>query len=391
MPQTIERLESVSTENLERLSTPHGSLCVSIYIPTHRCGNDVQQDPIRLKNAVSEAKRQLVEFGTEEGDADKLLKPVAELVELDASDDFWQHQSDGLALLLNADEATLFQLPTKFHEEVSVSDRFYVKPLIRTVNADEEFHLVTVSRGEVSVFRGNKSSLTSEKFSDLPDGIEAVTSSDQQRGHNRHSFKIRANSGDSSVSHGHLDTKEEADLKQYFREMKDAIGDHLRDQGGPVLFAGVDDLFPYFKEEFDCCTVMDEAVTGNVDDLSDDELHDKAWLLVKRWHDDQKASVIDRFTEANGTDFGSTDLKTILQAAFEGRIETLLLSAKARNYGAADENGMVTRNDEEPSAATSDLYDLAAIRTLRADGRVVFVDDSEQVDSPIAAIFRYVA
>ncbi|MEZ6034082.1 MAG: hypothetical protein R3C17_13390 [Planctomycetaceae bacterium] len=42
------------------------------------------------------------------------------------------------------------------------------------------------------------------------------------------------------------------------------------------------------------------------------------------------------------------------------------------------------------SADTYDLYDIAAIRTLRADGRVVFVGD-EAMESPVAAIFRYVA
>ncbi len=210
MPQAIEGFETVSTEDLERLSTPRKSLCVSLYIPTHRRGNDVQQDPIRLKNAVSEAKRQLVEFGTAEGDADKLLAPAADLVALNASDEFWQHQSDGLAILLSDNEATLFQLPTDFNEEVAVSDRFYVKPLIRTTNADEQFHLVTVSRGEVSVFRGGQSALTSENFSDLPDGLEAVSSTDHEHGRNRHSFQIRSNSADSSVSHGHVEKKEEA-------------------------------------------------------------------------------------------------------------------------------------------------------------------------------------
>ncbi|MEZ6034081.1 MAG: hypothetical protein R3C17_13385 [Planctomycetaceae bacterium] len=189
--QTLEHFDTIDSEHLERLSGARSTLCASIYIPTHRCGNDVQQDPIRLKNAVAEARRQLVEFGQSGDGADDLLRPAVELMVLDASDDFWQHQSDGLAILLSAEEACLFQLPTKFDEEVAVSDRFRLKPLLRSMNSNEEFHLVAVSRGAVRVFRGCRSGLKEEHFADLPESLQEFSSHDQQRGHNRHSFKVR--------------------------------------------------------------------------------------------------------------------------------------------------------------------------------------------------------
>ena len=33
--------------------------CVSIYLPTHRAGSDIQQDPIRLKNLLRRAEESL--------------------------------------------------------------------------------------------------------------------------------------------------------------------------------------------------------------------------------------------------------------------------------------------------------------------------------------------
>ncbi|MCA9009766.1 MAG: hypothetical protein KDB01_08470 [Planctomycetaceae bacterium] len=387
--QTLEHFDTIDSEHLERLSGARSTLCASIYLPTHRCGNDVQQDPIRLKNAVAEARRQFVEFGQSGDDADDLLRPAVELMVLDAYD-FWQHQSDGLAILLSAEEACLFQLPTKFDEEVAVSDRFRLKPLLRSMNSNEEFHLVAVSRGAVRVFRGCRSGLKEEHFSDLPESLQEFSSHDQQRGHNWHSFKVRANSADSSVPHGHVENKEEADLRQYFREIKNALPSHFKTVSGPVVFAGVEELFPYFRSAFDDCSVLDEYVAGNPDDLSNDQLLKKAWPLVQQQCDSTCAAVVDRFKEASGTDFGSTCLKTIVEAAYRGRIDTLLLKHGERNYGTCDKNGMVDRSDEVASADTYDLYDIAAIRTLRADGRVVFIDD-EAMESPVAAIFRYVA
>ncbi|APZ92242.1 hypothetical protein [Fuerstiella marisgermanici] len=388
MTQTIEHFETIDSEHLEQLSTARDSLCVSIYMPTHRHGTDVQQDPIRLKNAVSTAKKQLVKAGLSESDADDLLQPARDLMNLDASDEFWQHQSDGLAILLSRDESCLFQLGTKFDEEVAVSHRYRLKPLLRSMNASEDFHLVAVSRNAVRVFRGCKSGLKEEHFDDLPAGLDEGDN-DEQRGHNRHSFKVRANAADSSVPHGHVEKKDEEELKQYFRDIKEAVGAHLRAQDAPVVFAGVEELFPYFKDEFDCCPVLDEAVQGNFDDSSADDLLTKAWPVVRNHCDSERKAAVDRFGEASGTKHGSTDLKTIVQAAFNGRVDTLLLKHGDRNFGTCDDNGTVERSDEAASADTYDLYDIAAIRTLRADGRVVFVND-DQLKSPIAAIFRYV-
>lgn len=386
--QTIEHFETVDREQLDHLSGARRSLCVSIYIPTHRCGNEVQQDPIRLKNSVAEAKRQLVEFGHPESDVQELLQPATELMMLDASDDFWQHQSDGLAILLTVDECYLFQLPMSFEEEVAVSDRFRLKPLLRSMTSNEEFHVVSVSRGAVRVFRGCQSGLNEERFSDLPESLDEFSSDGEQRGHNRHSFKVRAHGADSSVPHGHVEHKEEEELRKYFRDIKGAVVAHFRSHGGPVVFAGVEELFPYFKNEFDCCPVLDAYVAGNMEELSNDELLMKTWPLVKEHVDSETAAVVERYQDASATDFGSDCLKTILQAAYAGRVDTLLLKHGHRNYGTCDKNGMIERSDAEPAADTYDLYDIAAVRTLQADGKVVFVDASA-LKTPIAAIFRY--
>ena len=47
-------MDIFTRENLTNLSGDMGSPCVSIYMPTHRVGREMQQDPIRLKNLLSE-------------------------------------------------------------------------------------------------------------------------------------------------------------------------------------------------------------------------------------------------------------------------------------------------------------------------------------------------
>ncbi len=51
-------------EDLRSLTERQQWPCISLYLPTHRAGRkETQEDPIRLKNAVAEAKEQLTQAG----------------------------------------------------------------------------------------------------------------------------------------------------------------------------------------------------------------------------------------------------------------------------------------------------------------------------------------
>ena len=70
-----------SKSDFQRLNEVTSSHCVSIFIPTHEKGAEIQQDPIRLKNQISEAIAQLGDRGIDEKTANDLLKPAIELVD----------------------------------------------------------------------------------------------------------------------------------------------------------------------------------------------------------------------------------------------------------------------------------------------------------------------
>lgn len=389
MSLTIEKFESITNEQLKKLSGPRESLCVSVYLPTHRKGVEVQQDPIRLKNALKAAKAQLKDLGVTEEQIDALVKPVLEIAEEEASSDFWQHQSDGLAILSSSDELILFQLPVKFNELVAVSDRFALKPLIRAVTTDRPFHIVAVSRKKIRVFCGSPDSLTEEHFDDIPEGLSDIGGEDdEQKGQNKHSVKVRTGGEDSSVPHGHSERHEKAELQQYFRSIKEAVGDHLRSHASVVVFAGVAELFPYFREEFNCCEVLDQPVSGNHDQTATSELHEKAWPIVQAKQQATIESEVAQYAEVSHTERGISDLSSILNAAFQGQIGVLLLSGKQQNYGTCDANGMLESQDQPASASTYDLLDVAALKVLEAEGRVIFVD-GETLNSQAAAVLRY--
>jgi hypothetical protein len=112
---------------------------VSIFVPTHRAGQEIRQDPIRLKNLVNQAQDQLIKEGTRPAEARSLLEPLAGLME-DAA--FWRHQTGGLALFRSPDVFRTYRLPFQVGEFVAVSDRFYIKPLLPLLMHDARFYVL---------------------------------------------------------------------------------------------------------------------------------------------------------------------------------------------------------------------------------------------------------
>jgi hypothetical protein len=103
---------------LKALMEQHGQWCVSIFMPAHRAGVEVQQDPIRLKYLLGHAERRLIESGFRNPEARELLKPAQELLERAG---FWRHQSDGLAIFVSSNVLRAYRLPLDFQELVVVS------------------------------------------------------------------------------------------------------------------------------------------------------------------------------------------------------------------------------------------------------------------------------
>src|SRR5690554_7410860 len=89
-------------EEIRKLNDVKSETFISIYIPTHRSGEAVNngKDIIMLKNQVQKAKNELVRKGLSEASAKEFLKEAYNLLE---DTGFWRQQLDGLALFIADD------------------------------------------------------------------------------------------------------------------------------------------------------------------------------------------------------------------------------------------------------------------------------------------------
>ena len=109
------------------LMEQHREPCISMYLPTHRAGAEIQQDRIRLEHQTRQAENLLILANVHAAEVENLLEPIQALVD---DEPFWLHPSDGLALFRSQDVFDPYRLPCSFQELVVVSNHFYLKPLL---------------------------------------------------------------------------------------------------------------------------------------------------------------------------------------------------------------------------------------------------------------------
>src|SRR5919106_1830704 len=169
-----------SKAELKTLLQLHRNGCVSIYMPIHRAGPEVQQDPIRLKNLLREAEARLCAGDIRAPEARTILEPAQNLLQNDL---FWRYQSDGLALFLAPGAFHYYCLPYEFAELVVVTDRFHLKPLLPLLSSrGRQFFVLAVSQNAVRLLDCTQYEINEIAVENIPSSLtEALKYDDPQR------------------------------------------------------------------------------------------------------------------------------------------------------------------------------------------------------------------
>jgi hypothetical protein len=361
---------------------------VSIFVPTHRAGQEIRQDPIRLKNLVKQAEEQLIREGTRPAEARSLLDPVVSLLE-DAA--FWRHQADGLALFRSPDVFRTYRLPFQVNEFVAVSDRFYIKPLLPLLMNDARFYVLALSQKAVRLLDCTRDRVQAVELPDMPQGIDVALPEGTAPQLQRHTLPMDGR--DATRFHGHgvgTDDVDVMNVRRYFQRVEDALAERLKNERVPLILACVEYLAPIFKEVTAYRSTLEPIVAGNPDGVRDEELHEKAWPIADAYFQEVKAKAAAEYHEGVAKGRASHMLDEVLTAAFQGRIATLFVPLGVRRWGRFDFNSLTLEQHDHEQPGDDELLDLAAAQTLRQDGRV-YGEKPEQIPGGhlLAAVYRY--
>ena len=272
----------LAIDELTTLATESNSTCISIYTPMERLGAETQQNPIRFKNLVRQAEEQLLAMGMSEQDAKELLQPVHEL----DTYEFWQHQSDGLAILLSPNQFRYYCLPIAFPELTVVTERFHLKPLLQLLSGDGQFYILALSQNQVRLFQGTRYHVNEVELTDVPTNIaEALQYDDPEKSLQFHTASSQGSSGGdgSAIFHGQGGGNDDHKdgLLRYFRKVSNGLESFLKNEKAPLILAGVDYLLPIYQQANTYAHLLPEGLTGNPEMLKAEELHTQAWQIVQ--------------------------------------------------------------------------------------------------------------
>lgn len=387
-------MEILTKENIRILAQEFGKNLISLYLPTHRVGREMQQDPVRLKNILTKARERLQARGLRKPEIHHLLKSADNLL-LDSY--FWQHQSDGLAVFVTTKYMNYYRLPLKFEELLMIGERFHLKPLLPLLARNGHFYVLALSQKQVRLFEGSLYSIDEIKLDDTPTSLhEALRFEDPER-------QLQYHTGTSSPGHagarpalfhgqGVSEDDSKTNLLRYFQKINQGLMELLGNEVAPLVLAGVEYLLSIYKKANNYPNMVQDFIEGNPDDISAAALHQQAWDIVEPiFHRDQQQAET-HYHELIGSDsnLASNHFKSIIPAAYHGRVDTLFVALGEQLWGSFDASTNTVELHQEFHPGDQDLLDFAAVQTLLNGGKVYALDPDDMPDeAPLSSIFRY--
>jgi hypothetical protein len=179
--------------------------------------------------------------------------------------------------------------------------------------------------------------------------------------------------------------REDEYLRHFFKEVDKGVTAHLHRETGPLLLAGVEHEIAIYRRVNSYKPTLEKVIIGSPDGMPDRTLHERAMEVVTNTFSEPLQRVMTTIRECVGTPRSSTDPRTIVQAAFEGRVLDLVIAAKCGVFR------RVERRDVQRGGRPSrGLLNAAALQTIRHGGQAFVLDERDMpVKADAAAVFRF--
>lgn len=369
----------ITRDEVLRLLAPHGRPCVSLFLPTHRHAPDSAQDPIRFKNLVKSA-RALLSEGTSKAVAEEVLNRLEAL----SAPAFWRDQLDGLAVFACPGFQAVYRLPLSLPERAIVADSFHVRPIVGALKANRRFYVLAVSQKSVTLYEGSPTGLGAVDLRDLPSSMrDALGVPEGGAGLQAHSV-----GGGDAVFHGGgaPDENRKEELARFFRTIDRALWERLREERVPLVLAGPASYFPIYREISRYAYLTAEGVEGNVDSATPEELHSRAWPVVRAVFSAEEEAARSEYGRLASSRLSTSILTEVTSAAVKGRVRRLFVEEGKVLFGSLDaETGEVVLHGRQEGSSDDDVLDDLTEAVLARGGDVLELPAGRMPDGAVAA------
>jgi hypothetical protein len=181
------------------------------------------------------------------------------------------------------------------------------------------------------------------------------------------------------------------DTERFFRVVDRAIVEHhAKHSGLPMVLAALPEHHAVFRSVSHNALLLPDAIAGNPDAFSPEELCQKAWEIVEPRYTARLQGFMDEYGASLPRALASDVISDVAMAALGGRVRTLLVDDDRVVPGRVDRTTAHVSHGELNDSHVDDILDDLAEIVLRMGGDVVMVPrDRMPSITGIAAIYRF--
>ncbi len=359
---------------IDRLLEYRNSSSVSIYLPTDPASNG-DPERIEFKTLAAQATSQLGDAGIGVRVVRQLEEEIDDLYE---DEEFWRYQARSLAAFATPEWLITFRLPNRLLSQVEVSDRFHVRPLLRTLTFPHVAFVLALAQGSVRVVEVAPDLEPARiRVEDLPSDVSSAAG--------KSSISDRAPIRRLQGSEG-----QKVRMRQYARQVDRALRPLLNGLEVPLILAATDPIDSIYRTVNTYPHLLAQGISGNPETASDAELAAGSRAILDDLYAAQLREVQALYERRSTEGRTLSDVAEVARAATSGAVQTLMVDIDATVPGTVDDQtGAVTFAD----AATGDVHDVTdeiARRAWLSGARVLAVRDRDiPGQGAVAAILRY--
>lgn len=311
----------IETEFPPTIISNESNIKVSIYMETSSTAPLDKNNRLRFKNLMIEAVKEIKDSLTS-----SIIRKKLETLYNDEG--FWIHVKSGLVILTDETDMVVYLLDRKFANQISVGKYFYLNPLLRHFQSDDEYYILGLSKDTFSVYKGSRYRVEEIIFDDEIDITLQEVLGTQVEGR---TLTVGNYGGLNSANyHGHNARSEEEkiDRQRYFQYIDRFVLNQFDDlDNHPVILLGLEQHLGEFRKLTNNPYILEEGVYISLDSIKNNEknIHKEVWSVIEKQLLDRTDVLLKQFYRRKELEEGSSDLSEIYNALKQGRVDTLIL------------------------------------------------------------------
>ncbi|MFC5805241.1 chemotaxis protein [Streptomyces formicae] len=362
---------SLTSDVLAQLRRQRRYPAVSVLMPTHRRDPDKAQDPVRLRNLMTEAKERL--------EADPAVTrdtriDVTQQLDMAMSEIDLVHAEDGLVIFAAPGEHEVWMVGRSVPERVVLSDTYLTRNLVSAQAVERPFWVLAVSADCVSLWSGAADRVTESDSGGFP----------LTRTNENFDAERREQIGDVPS------TFTDEATRQFLKGADAAMGAVLKSDPRPLYVAG----------EAAALSLLDDVGTvsrgatgrvphGGLASGPGDAVWQAVRPVLEERAENEVSGVLEDLDRARGRRAFAAGLDEIHQNVESGRVALLAVEENYRET-VRESGGHLVPAEPGDLDAVTDVVDEIVERSLDTGAQVRFVPDGTLAEvGGIASALRY--